>query len=243
MLCSLCFLDLYLYLRLKKVLLIVIVLFCNLLHSQSEPFRNSPYTIRGTISIPNIISSQAYRVSYRGTYDGNISFNRVLFSNFYAGIGYYNALFNRARREEFDKINLKTRQQTHGGFLKLGYDYIYSEKAYCSLALNSGYAYNFYTGVSRSLADTILPATTNKFNSLFLTPEVGVNFLTGPKLCFGITLSYVTMLYKYNPRDSYMDGYLNYKKLSNRSYMSWINIGFSFHVLLGKNNLKSLELS
>lgn len=227
----------------KLVFLIFYLLGCIALHSQNDPYRNSPYSIRSTISIPNIVSSQAYRVSFRGVYDGNISLNRTLFSNFYAGVGYYNALFNRARREEFDKNNLKTRQQTHGGFLKLGYDYFFSERGYYSMSLNTGYAYNFYTGVSRALSDTILPATTNKFNSLFLTPELSANFLTGPKLCFGITLSYVTMLYKYNPRDSYMDGYLNYKKINNRHYMSWINIGFSIHVLIGKNNLKSLELS
>jgi hypothetical protein len=227
----------------KKVILLVLSILFASLQAQTDPFRNSKYTVRGCINIPNIVSSQAYRASYRGIYDANISVNRTLFSNFFAGLGYYNALFNRARREEFDKINLKTKLQIHGAFVKLGYDHFFSERGYYSFALNTGYTSNLYTGVSRSLADTILPATSNRFNSMYLTPEISANFVTGPHLSFGIMLSYSTLLYQYNPRDSYMDGYLNYKKLKNNYFMSWINIGFSIHVLIGKNNLKSLELS
>lgn len=226
----------------KVKLIFIFSLAVSVCFAQGSRTKNSKYTIRGNANIPAIVGSQAFKESFRGIYEGNISFNTILFSNFYAGVGYYNALFNRARRPEFDNANLKTRLQLHGAFLKLGYDYFFSDKGYFSMALNSGYSYNFYTGVSRSLADTILPANNNTFNSLFLTPELSVNFATSSHLSFGIQLSQQIIIDRYNPRIGYMDGYLNYKKLKNNAYMNWFNLGFSCHVLLGKNNLKPLEL-
>lgn len=215
---------------------------CCLLWAQSDPLRNSVVTVRGSANISSILGSEAFKQSFRGVYDGHISINASLFSNVYAGIGYYNALYNRSRRTEFESANLKTRLQLHGAFLKLGYDHFFSDRGYFSFALNAGYGYNFYTGVSRSLADTILPANNNTFTCAFLTPEISANFVTSPHLAFGIMMSWQTLLYKYDPRIGYMDGYLNYNKLRNRSNMNWLNIGLSCHVLLGKNNLKHFDL-
>lgn len=233
----------YLYTLPVKSKLILIFVFCySVVSSQSDPLRNSAFTVRGSANIPGILGSQAFKQSFRGIYDGNVSVNANVFSNFYVGIGYYNALYNRARRPEFENANLKTRLQLHGAFLKLGYDHFFSERGYFSFALNAGYAYNFYTGVSRSLADTILPSNNNTFTCPFLMPEISANFVTSPHLAFGLIVSWQTLLYRYNPRIGYMDGYLNYAKLKNNSNMNWLNIGFSCNVLLGKNNLKHLDL-
>ena len=126
----------------KRFLIILIVGLSLCGFSQKEGQENALFTIRGNIGIPRVISSQMFRTSFAGLYEGNLSLNIKLFGNFFVGIGYQNTQFQNNKFLKFQYFNASipynTRLMCHGTFVKLGYDKFFSDKGYASFNLNSG---------------------------------------------------------------------------------------------------------
>lgn len=208
-------------------------------------------SVRAAVTIPKVVSSQAFAASFSGIFDANISVNLRLFSNFTFGAGYDGTLF--VNQLYFRQQGQNTRLQIHDGFLRLGYDYLATEKRFWTFSLCSGVSYNLYTGVSANSGYTGVPASpalTARNDSLnarprsffapFLRPEIAINFLVEENFAFGIHVAYNYCLYTYDPRYCAFDVYsfpinqpgqlkINDVYLRNRANMGWISFGFGFY--------------
>jgi hypothetical protein len=186
-----------------------------------------------------------FRTAFNGIYEGNISVNARLFGNFFAGIGYQNSHFQNSKNVFETKIAIdpsgktaslvayNTRLDGHGGFIKIGYDKFF-EKGYFSYVLNIGYMSCNYNRVIGDTSAANVPFVSQKFGAAYLQPELAVNFLTDGRLTFSILFSYATMFHNFDPKAPRFNHLAEINESKNKYFISWINIGFGFNVLLGK---------
>lgn len=230
-----------------RILVFYILFFLSFSLFCQNPKRNAPFSIRGNIGIPSTISSEMFRTAFGGVYEYNLSVNARLFDNFFVGFGYQNSHFQN-KKGLFDHYLFKdpnsdppgktvpynTRLNGHAGFIKLGYDHFF-DKGYLSFCLNTGVMACTYQNVNKDTSLANRPYGAVKFNAPYLQPEIAVNFLTDGNLSFSIMLSYATMLYHFDPNAPRFNHIEEVNSKSNSYVMSWINIGFGFNILLGKN--------
>lgn len=204
--------------------------------SQKGEQRNARFTIRGNIGIPKAISSQMFRTCFAGLYEGNLSANMRMFVNFYVGVGYQNSHFQNQKflkQTLFNnKVSYNTRYVANGAFIRLGYDKFFSETAYVGYALNTGYAMSSYLNVNADSSSLNRPYGPERFNAMYVQPEISANFIVDKTLAFSVFFSYTTQFSKFNPRSPRFNQFEQVNKTSNRYIMSWINIGIGFTVLL-----------
>ena len=227
----------------KKAAYIFLLLFPLFSFSQLKEKHNPLFTIRGDVGIPRTISSQMFRTAFNGVVESNISFNVKVFGNLFFGAGYqYNNFALRKIPElassdpKFGNTYYDTKVIGHSGFIKIGFDKFFSDIGYVSYSFNTGIMNAGYADRIKQ-ADTFaenLPITTTKFSAPYLQPELGFNFLAEKRVSFSLLLSYTTLLYKFNPKAAGLNQIEVVSKQRNGNYMSWINIGFGFNILLGK---------
>lgn len=207
----------------------VLVFVSSLAFSQKETTLLPRFAIRAECNIPKVLSSQAYRTSFNGLYDGGIKFTGRLMSNFCLGIGYNNALFNTTTqfRDPYGR-NINTRQQVHDGVFSIVYDKFAGEKSFWSFSLNTGVSYNKYTSVVAK-ADSLYKNIPTNFVTGFIRPEASINFLVESNFAFSINLSYNLSLYNFDPTIPRLDKYLNYNQLRNNFNVGWLSFGFGFY--------------
>ncbi len=197
--------------------------------AQSEKKLLPRVAIRGFVTIPRSISSEAYRTSFNGLYDGGLNITTRVFDNFCIGLGYGNALFTTTTqfRDQFGR-NINTRQQIHNGVLSFYYDKMTGEKSFAAFSLSSGLSYNKYTGVIAK-ADSLYKNIPTDYVCGFIKPEVSINFLVEENFAFSIHLNYTMALYTFDPKVARLDEYLNYKEYKNKTNIGWISFGFGFY--------------
>lgn len=214
--------------RLLPTFLIVIFAALTVL-SQTEKKLLQRVAIRLSCNVPKVLSSEAYRTSFNGLYDGGIKFTTRVFDNFCIGFGYDNALFVTTTqfRDPFGR-NINTRQQMHNGVLSFYYDYMTGEKSFLAISLNSGLSYNKYTNIIAKY-DSLYKNIPTDYIAGFIRPEVSINFLVEENFAFGIHLSYTMSLYTYDPKISRLDTYLKYSDYKNSANVGWLSFGFGFY--------------
>ena len=115
----------------RFVTIVIFILLSSSFWGQKRNKENALVTIRGNIGIQKPLSSQMFRKSFAGLYEGNVSINLRMFGNFYAGAGYQNSHFKNNASLKFVYFNASipynTRLIGHGAFLKLGYDQFFSD--------------------------------------------------------------------------------------------------------------------
>ena len=104
-------------------------------------FRESLIAIRGGANVPNVISSQGFRHSFKGIYEVNAALTIRIASGFNMGVGFKNVLISTQERIQ----NLDTRMQLYTGYLKFAYNKFHTERTYSSLGFNIGYNNSFFT--------------------------------------------------------------------------------------------------
>lgn len=236
--------------KLKTHISILLIFFSAAFFAQADKMPR--FTLRATCSIPKNITSQLYRHSFGGIYDLGFSANYRLKSNVTTGFGYQSALFGLQKyfKDKFTGSNwLATRMQTHQGFVRIGYDKGYSEKkGFYTLALNTGYSINKYTGVVAP-HDTLQNLYPHEYQCAFFRPEISFNFFGEglENLAFNITIGYNYYLYFYDDKLNSLNYYKDsaFKKetkdgkkvdYSNGAGMSWLSFGFGFIYGIGKTN-------
>ena len=222
----------------KRYFTLLIVCFSLFCHAQKEGQENALFTIRGNIGIPRVISSEMFRTSFAGLYEGNLSLNLKLFNNFFVGVGYQNTQFQNNKFLKFQYFNASipynTRLMCHGTFIKLGYDKFFSDKGYASFNLNSGLMLNNYFNVNADTSAANKPFVLKDFSAPYVQPEASINFIVEKHLSFSLMLSYTTLFYKFDPKAPRFAQFQDIKSTSNKYFMGWINIGFGFHILIDK---------
>jgi len=226
----------------RKILVIFLAGIYSITYSQVHK-ENPFFTIRGNIGIPRSVSSQMFRTSFKGVYDGNISANLKMGKFMFIGAGYQNSYFQN-NKEVFVYYTVPSGQKTggislaydtkmimHGGFLKFGYDKFF-EKGYITFALNVGYLRAFYTNVIEDSALTNQPFVPKNFSTPYAQPEVSINFLADKSVGFSIMLGYTTLFYKFDPKAPRFADVQQVQDSHNKYLISWINIGFGFNILI-----------
>lgn len=222
----------------KRSLIVFALLlsFCGL--AQKEAQENALVTIRGNIGIPRVIGSQSFRTCFAGLYEGNLSVNLRLFSNFFVGVGFQNSQFQNNKFLKFKYFNAdvpyNTRLMMNSPFIKLGYDNFFSDKGYVTFALNSGIMLNNYFNVNADTSLANRPYVIRDFSAPFVQPEFAVNFQVDKLLSFSLMFSYTTLFYRFDPKAPRFNHFQEVKNTRNRANMNWFNIGFGFNVLLNK---------
>lgn len=223
----------------KAILLIFLGLAVTGFSQQKK--ENAPFTIRGNIGIPKSVSSAMFRTAFNGVYEGSLSLNVKLFSNFFVGLGYQNSHFQNnkkvfvyyqvpsSQKTAGGSLSYNTRMIGHAGFLKLGYDQFF-EKGYVSYSLNTGLMFVNYANVVPDTNAANLPAVAKNFSAPYVQPELAVHFLADRALSFSIMLGYTTMFYKFDPKAPRFNDIQQVVERRNAYVMSWLNIGFGFNI-------------
>lgn len=222
----------------RSLFVLICSCFSLLCLAQKPGQRNALVTVRGVVGIPKAISSKAYRTSFAGIYEANLSLNLLLFSNVYAGVGYQNSYFQNnkfLKQQLFNaQVAYNTRLMGHGFFFKLGYDQFISDKNYVSYSLNSGYQLCNYTNVNPDTSLSNRPYRPLKFRAPFIQPELTLNFGVEDNMSFSLMFSYTTLFYNFDPKAPRFNQFKEIGQAGNRYVMSWINFGVGFHVLINK---------
>lgn len=217
---------------------IFLILICSFVSgfSQKAEQRNARFTIRGNIGIPKALSSQMFRTCFAGLYETNLSVNMRMFDNFFIGVGYQNSHFQNnkfLKQQLFNAtVSYNTRCVANGAFVKLGYDKFFSEKGYVSYSINTGYAMCNYLNINPDSSLANKPYGPEKFNAIFVQPEISANFIVDNTLAFSIFFSYNTQFSRFDPKSPRFNQFEQVNKTSNNYVMSWINLGIGFTVLI-----------
>jgi len=70
---------------------------CLAVFSQDKAPELPKFSIRGNVSIPKVVSSNAFRNSFSGVVCGDMNFNYKIASNFFIGTGYSYTYYNRKK--------------------------------------------------------------------------------------------------------------------------------------------------
>ncbi len=222
----------------RKILTLIFLFSCLICIPQKKK-QNPPFTIRGNIGIPKVLSSERFRTAFSAVVQGNISANLRLFDNFYAGVGYEYCSFQNNKKEwsaqivtKSGAVYYKTNLIGHGGFLKLGYDNFFSEIGYASYSLNTGFMSLHYTGAFPDSSAANQPFVSTKFSAPYVQPEIAVHFLAEKGVSFSVFLGYTTLFYKFDPKAPRFNAIGKVTEKRNNYVMSWLNIGFGFNILI-----------
>ncbi len=184
------------------------------------------FSIRGSCTIPKITGSEAFRISFLGVYDANLTVHFRLGKMFTIGVGYQSVLFNQSAF--FKYKGLDTRLNVSNGIVKIGIDKPVGPKSFVTLSATSGFGINQYTAV-KAAKDSLNGKYPTYFNATFLRPEVSYNFLVEDNFAFGVLIAYNMILASYDPKLNCFDTYENFGKYKNKANMGWISFGFNFY--------------
>jgi hypothetical protein len=210
--------------------------------------RTPPFSIKGTVGIPQSIGSSMFHTAFSGVYDVGLSANVRAFSNFNVGLAARNLRFQN-NKSVFDNIQSITVTTPTGGQsiiavsydtklncigygIRLGYDQFF-EKVYMSYGLETGIFDARYINVNENNAIENLPAVAKKFTSPYVQPDIAANFYADGRLNFSVQLGIGVMTKRFDPKAPRFNGIGQVNSKSNKLPMTWINIGFGFAVLLG----------
>lgn len=215
-------------------------------HSQDGPVvvDNKPIVVSAHIGIPKTITSNKFRNSFNGFYEGDVSINFKLVNNFYAGIGYKRTDLQNNKFLKQKVFNASIPYNTHFisdcPFVKLSFDKFFKENAYINYSIQYGYMIAKFTDVNEDTTSANKPYGKTNFNSHYIEPHISANFIVdktmSSPLVFSVFLGYTTLFYKFDPkapRFNQFEQELGDK--SNNYFMSWITFGFGINVLIGKN--------
>ncbi len=232
----------------KKLFILLFLSFNVFCFSQKIDKQNAKFTIRGNIGIPRTISSSMFAKSFNGVYEGNLSFNARIFSNFFVGLGYqYSNFFNREEvfvfyRATNGALSYATRLIANAPYIKIGYDYFFSEKGYVAYSLNTGLMLNSYKSVNPDTSISNAPFPSSKFSCPYVQPEISANFIVEDHLSFSFFINYNTMFYKFDPKAPRFNQVEEVKIRGNKYFISYFTFGFGFNILLnGKKSASATE--
>lgn len=215
----------------KFILSYLIIMCCLAVFSQDKAPELPKFSVRGNVSIPKVVSSNAFRNSFSGVVCGDMNFNYKIASNFFIGTG-YSYTYHKSQKVFRDK-NLNANLQSQNAYVKLGFDKFFSDNGFATFSLNAGYNFNTYRGVIYK-SDSLIGKYPTEFASAFVEPMIGLYFIVDPNFAIGGHISYSYNFSKFDPTYPGFDKYFEYSKVKNNWNMSMINLGFGFYYGLVK---------
>jgi hypothetical protein len=210
----------------KFILSYIIIMSCLVSFSQDKAPELPKFSLRGNVSIPKVVSSNAFRNSFSGVMAGDMNISYKLTSDFFVGLGYSYAYYKS--QKVFRDQNLNANMQSQNGYLKLGFDKFFSDNGFATFSINTGYNFNKYSGVVYK-NDTLKGKYPKEFASAFIEPMIGLYFIVDPNFAIGGHISYNYNFSKFDPTYPGFDKYFEYSKVKNNWNMSMITLGFGFY--------------
>lgn len=199
---------------------------CLVSFSQDKAPQLPKFSIRGNVSIPKVVSSNAFRNSFSGVVSADMNINYKITSDFFVGLGYSYTYYKS--QKVFRDQNLNANMQSQNGYLKLGFDKFFSDNGFTTFSINTGYNFNQYNGVIYK-NDSLKGKYPTEFDGAFIEPVIGIYFIVDPNFAIGGHISYNYNFSKFDPTYSGFDKYFEYSKVKNNWNMSMINLGFGFY--------------
>lgn len=196
------------------------------------------FSFKGEGGIPSILSSQAFRNTFLGQFQVGGQFVVKLFHQFYSGVGFNYTLFKTSKYFQFISGNNSLPYdfflRAHNAHFTIGYFLpVETEKEksfqFGSMELRAGYSYNQYTNIVLKV-DSGKPAPPTEFKTAFIQPHFSYTFMPEENLGFGVFINYTLYTTLFNTSYGSLDKYVNYQKWNNTFNISWITIGFHFHL-------------
>ena len=205
-------------------IIILLSLFNNLFAQDKRTFRGS---IRFSCTIPNPTSNLAFKKSFVGIYEVNVSFNYNFFKGIGIGATYKNGLFSLPiSKGNLSGPDTKAEVNYVGG--KLNYDIFLSDITMFSASINVGKNFTKYTSVV-----CLNPMEgQHKFSSTYIEPELNMYFFIQENLAIGVNVSEVIVAKSFDPYSICLNETLNLPYISNEisGLTSYLNFGFSVYV-------------
>lgn len=189
-------------------------------------FKESLLFINGVVIVPNVIANPGFRHTFKGIYEANLSLNIRIASGFSLGVGMKNSLISTRERLQ----NVDTRMQLYTAFTRFAYSSYHTEKTYSTIGLNVGYNNSFYTNVIPIHS----PIISKQYNSIVLEPEYSINFAISETFSVGVFISYALYMTPWDATTIAMQDYSNASTQGNNKANGILNVGFSFHVGMGR---------
>jgi hypothetical protein len=194
-----------------------------------QPRANDLFTTRLSFTVPNPASNSAFRKSFIGIYQANISMNMALYKSLFIGVAFSDALL------QVDKNvipNTTYAKQPHVNFynaaVKLGGNFHIGDKNRLILSadISVGLSSIKYSDFKpKDLTKTI--AVTN-FKSPYAELGLGMVFLVEPHWGFGPTVGYTLIQRTFNPYELYLNDWSGYSN-SNSGATQYFSFGFVCH--------------
>jgi hypothetical protein len=189
-------------------------------------YKESLLFIQGVTIVPNVIANPGFRHSFKGIYEANLSLNIRIASGFSLGVGMKNTLIStRERIQDVDE-----RMQLYTAFTRFAFSRYHTERTYSTLAANVGYNNSFFTNVVSIHSDVI----TREYSSLVIEPEYSINFVVGETFTIGIFASYAFYTTPFEAKNIALQDYSSQSALGNDKGNGMLNVGFCFHIGMGK---------
>jgi hypothetical protein len=198
----------------------------DLVETRDIHFRESLLFIRGVINVPNVIANSGLRSSFKGIYEGNLSFNIRVASGLSLGVGMKNSLIST--QERLQDVDIK--MQLYTAYFRLAYARYHNEKAYSVFGANFGYNNSFFTNV----VPIHSPVLTKNYNSLVFEPEYSINFVVDEHFTIGLFISYMYLFTPFDARNIALQDYSSAATRGVNSGNGFLNFGFSFYVGMGR---------
>ena len=189
-------------------------------------FKESLLFINGVVTVPNVIANQGFRHTFKGIYEGGASLNIRVASGFSIGVGFKNSLISTQERVQ----NVDTRMQLYTAFVRFAYCRYHTEKTFSTMGINVGYNNSFYTNV----VSIHSPIISKQYNSLVFEPEYSINFAVDENFSIGLFISYAFFATPFDATTIAMQDYSSLSTLGNTKANGMLNVGFCFHIGMGK---------
>jgi hypothetical protein len=194
-----------------------------------QPRANDLFTTRLSFTVPNPSNNSAFRKSFIGIYQANISMNMALYKSSYIGVTFSNALL------QVDKNvipNITYAKQPHVNFynaaVKLGGDFHVGDKNRLILSVDVAVGLSFIRFSNFAPKDHTKTIAETNFKSPYAELGLGMVFLVEPHWGFGPTVGYTLIQRMFNPYELYLNDWSGYNN-SNSGATQYFSFGFVCH--------------
>lgn len=216
----------------KSLAFSLLLLISVMLNAQDKAPVLPRFSVRVNCGIPKYVSSQLLQHAFSGVFTGEASVNCKIVSNFFIGVGYSFTYLQAQKALRDQRVNTYTEIQN--GYLKIGYDRFFSDNAFTTISLNTGYGQTAYKGITY-YNDTLKGKYPTQFNSFFVEPQLGVYFLVDPNIAIGGHIGYNYNFSKFDLQKPSLDKWLpNQTGVTNKWDISSITLCFGFYYGIGK---------
>lgn len=200
---------------------LICIVFVGKLRAQDNPVTQHRLQIKFGGNVPHPVSNKAFRMTFIGVYDLNLTLRAKMFAGFSAGIHGMHSFW----KIPDNKIpGLHTVGQFNGGGISLSYDHPTGEVGVVYATINAGRSMTHYYGLSY---DSIPDNFQTKYFVNYGQLELGAYFYTEGNFAIGIQTSFMYTSFDFDPFKLSLNEHKAYHAEDLEGSVMTFNLGFS----------------